>query len=113
MKTQSLSRLSWAAFIAAAFAPALVVGGIAAAGEGVTPIRAIAVPANPAIAGSGGISSFDISFDDPVIATYILSDRTNHAVDVVDTALEKLVAQLGAGLFVGLAKRRRYSVQSS
>jgi hypothetical protein len=97
MKTQSLSRLSWAACVAAAFVPALVVGGIAAAGEQVTLKTQISIP-------PGGTSSFDISFDDPVIATYILSDRTNKAVDVVDTVLNQFVTLLGAGLFQGAVK---------
>src|SRR5262245_24076714 len=40
------------------------------------------------------ITSFDISFVDPVIGQYFLADRTNKAVDVVDTATNTLMTQL-------------------
>jgi hypothetical protein len=39
------------------------------------------------------IVSFDISFVDPAIHTYVLGDRTNKAVDVVNTNNNSLVAQ--------------------
>ena len=42
------------------------------------------------------ITAFDISFVDPVIGEYFLADRTNKAVDVVDTATNKLSTQLTA-----------------
>src|SRR6266436_3354204 len=42
------------------------------------------------------ITRFDISFVDPVIGQYFLADRTNKAVDVVDTATNTLVTQLKA-----------------
>src|SRR5438128_1770328 len=42
------------------------------------------------------ITSFDISFVDPVIGEYFLADRTNQAVDVVDTGTNTLVTQLKA-----------------
>jgi hypothetical protein len=47
------------------------------------------------------ISTFDISYDDPVLELYLLSDRTNSAVDEVDTRTNHVVAQLGQGTFVG------------
>jgi hypothetical protein len=47
--------------------------------------------------GSQVITSFDISYDDPVIGLYFLSDRTNKAVDVVDTVNNNtLLFQLAA-----------------
>ena len=42
------------------------------------------------------IAAFDISFVDPVIGEYFLADRTNAAVDVVDTATNTLLTQLKA-----------------
>ena len=50
--------------------------------------------------GSQEIFSFDISFADPRRSVYLLADRTNSAVDVVDTRTNKLVKQLTPG-FVG------------
>src|SRR5690349_12664417 len=46
------------------------------------------------------IQSFDISYVDPVIGVYILGDRTNKAVDVIDTTTNTVLTQLMAG-FVG------------
>jgi hypothetical protein len=50
--------------------------------------------------GAQSIKSFDISFVDPRFPTYLLADRTNAAVDVVDTRSNKLLKQLTPG-FVG------------
>ena len=52
--------------------------------------------ATSAVAGLGTqkIVGFDISFVDPVLELYILGDRTNKAVDVVDTDGNALVAQV-------------------
>jgi hypothetical protein len=47
------------------------------------------------------ISTFDISYDDPVLERYFLSDRTNAAVDQIDTRTNQVTAQLGQGSFVG------------
>src|SRR5262245_57160336 len=49
------------------------------------------------------IRSFDISFVDPVVGLYLLADRTNKAIDVVDTATNTPVTQLGKGKFTGTA----------
>src|SRR5258708_7204476 len=51
--------------------------------------------------GSQKIVAFDISFVDPVLKLYILADRTNKAVDVVDTTSNAIVAQVGKGSFTG------------
>jgi hypothetical protein len=72
----------------------LSIGGAAAADEVFSPVAAISIP-------PGGVSSFDISFVDPAIGTYVLADRTNKTVDVIDTATNTLAAQLGLGTFVG------------
>lgn len=49
------------------------------------------------------IRSFDISFVDAVVGRYFLADRTNKAIDVVDTATNTPVAQFGKGKFTGTA----------
>jgi hypothetical protein len=59
--------------------------------------------ATSAVSGLGTqkIVSFDISFVDPALKLYILGDRTNKAVDVVDTNSNALVGQVGKGTFTG------------
>ena len=42
---------------------------------------------------TGGLLSFDISFVDPRSGFYLLADRSNKAVDVVDTSTNTLHAQ--------------------
>jgi hypothetical protein len=51
--------------------------------------------------GSQKIVAFDISFVDPALKLYILGDRTNKAVDVVDTTSNAVIAQVGKGTFTG------------
>jgi hypothetical protein len=46
------------------------------------------------------LASFDISYVDPRHSVYLLADRTNSAIDVVDTRTNKLIKQLTPG-FVG------------
>jgi hypothetical protein len=45
--------------------------------------------------------SGDISFDDPAIRKYFNADRTNAAVDMVDTDSSNAIVWLAAGLFAG------------
>ncbi len=42
------------------------------------------------------VAAFDISFVDPVISLYLLADRTNKAIDLVDTETNTLLTQLQA-----------------
>jgi hypothetical protein len=42
------------------------------------------------------ITSFDISFVDPVLGLYLLADRTNKTVDVIDTTTNTVLVQLAA-----------------
>jgi hypothetical protein len=51
----------------------------------------------------GKITSFDISFVDPATGFYILGDRTNKGVDVIDTTTNppSFVMIAGQGLFAG------------
>src|SRR6516164_9525755 len=46
------------------------------------------------------LGSFDISFVDPANGVYLLADRTNKSIDVVDTSTNTLTNQLMPG-FVG------------
>jgi hypothetical protein len=62
--------------------------------ETFVPVAAISLPSGQQL------HSFDISFVDPVIGIYILGDRTNKAVDVIDTATNTVLTQLMGG-FVG------------
>jgi hypothetical protein len=48
-------------------------------------------------------TSFDISFVDTALGIYILGDRTNSAVDVINTSTNTLVLQAGQGSFTGPA----------
>jgi hypothetical protein len=66
----------------------------ASAGAGLVPHKAISLPA--------GIASFDISFVDANAHTYILGDRTNNGVDVIDTRTNTLSMIAGHGLFRGV-----------
>jgi hypothetical protein len=74
----------------------LLSGGAAlAADEVFKATTAITLPAGQKVV------SFDISFVDPVIGLYILGDRTNKAVDVIDTETNTVLVQLGKGSFAG------------
>ena len=48
------------------------------------------------MSGTDKVTSFDISFVDPVIGLYLLADRTNKAVDVIDTTTNTVLVQLTA-----------------
>src|ERR1017187_1686626 len=78
---------------ALALAPALLTPTTPVrADETFAPIAVISMP------GGQKIQSFDISFVDPVIGIYVLGDRTNFAVDVIDTTTNTVLTQLTAGL---------------
>jgi hypothetical protein len=51
----------------------------------------------------GTITSFDIGFVDTTLNFYLLADRTNNAVDVIDTNSNTLVLVAGPGAFAGAA----------
>src|SRR5215467_2247156 len=84
-----------AALLAGALAPALVATALtpAAAEDGLVPSAQITLP--------NKITSFDISFVDPLVGYYILGDRTGNAIDVIDTTSNTLVMQAGKGVFKG------------
>jgi len=79
---------------AAAACVVVAAANLAYAGAGLVPHKAISLPA--------GVSSFDISFVDPATHTYILGDRTNNGVDVIDTKTNTLRMIAGQGLFRGV-----------
>ena len=84
------------ACLSLAMAPALLgtATSTLAADEAFAPVAVISLP------GGQKVQSFDISFVDPVIGIYILGDRTNKAVDVIDTTTNSVLTQLTGG-FVG------------
>jgi hypothetical protein len=73
------------------FGPASSAG---AADEVFAPVAVISLP------GGQKIQSFDISYVDPILGIYILGDRTNQSVDVIDTTTNAVLTQLHGG-FVG------------
>ena len=75
----------------------------ASAGAGLVPHKAISIPPNfGGTTNAGGVSSFDISFVDPGAHTYVLGDRTNNGVDVIDTRTNTLTMIAGQGVFKGV-----------
>jgi hypothetical protein len=91
------SKLLRRAYLANAFFPILLLtgGAASAADEVFRPTTAITLPAGQTIL------SFDISFVDPLVGLYVLGDRTNKAVDVIDTDTNTVLVQLGKGSFKG------------
>ena len=85
--TRTAGIVAGACIMAAAVTPAV-------AGSGLVPFKAISLPA--------GVSSFDISYVDPGAHTYVLGDRTNNGVDVIDTRTNTLTMIAGQGLFKGV-----------
>lgn len=74
----------------AAAALALFSSSQASADEVFSAKTAISLPS------SQKVTSFDISFVDPVIGLYLLADRTNKTVDLVDTTTNTVLVQLTA-----------------
>jgi hypothetical protein len=85
--------MKYLAYLTVALIPPLfTIGGSASAADEVfAPTTAIVLPA-----GSQPLASFDISFVDPVLGIYILGDRSNKAVDVIDTDTNTVLTQLHA-----------------
>lgn len=79
-RASSLTALVAFALVAAA--------NVAVADEVFKPTAAVSLP------GGAHIQSFDISFVDPVTGLYVLSDRTNKSVDVVDTGSNTVLTLL-------------------
>jgi hypothetical protein len=80
---------------AAAMAVLLLAGGSTAqADEHLSLIAKIDV-------GGNGLGAFDISYDDPTIDLYVLSDRTNASIDMVDARTDTFIGRVGG--FKGVA----------
>ena len=111
VKSNTLGRVSKAAYLAGAVVPALfmVAGSPAVAAENLVPIAAITLPDTTSFNPGGGLQSFDISFVDPAIGIYVLGDRTNKTVDVVNTKTMTLMAQAGKGKFIGFTGNNDHS----
>lgn len=62
----------------------------------------VPIPASASNTTGGNLTSFDISWVDATLHAYFLADRSNNAVDVIDTR-SKNVVQLGVGDFAGAA----------
>ena len=45
--------------------------------------------------GGNGLGAFDISYDDPSIDLYVLADRTNGSVDMIDASDDKFIGRIG------------------
>jgi hypothetical protein len=52
--------------------------------------------------GGSGLGAFDISYDDPTIDLYVLSDRTNASIDMVDASDDTFIGRVGG--FKGVVK---------
>jgi hypothetical protein len=76
-----------------AFAALLATSGLAIADGYFTLKTTVTISGNP-------LASFDISWVSPELNAYFLSDRSNKAVDVIDT-VTKTQRKLAAGAFAG------------
>ena len=93
------SNIKLVAAFAGALMPCLLTSAIAA------PPDSDNFAGTAAVTVSGGtalpLASFDISFVDPTIGLYVLGDRTNNAVDLVDTHSNTFQGFCGHGKFTG------------
>jgi hypothetical protein len=87
-----MTKVRLGAYFAGALAPALLttVWPVAAQNLNFAPTTAISLP------NGAKITSFDISYVNPTIGLYLLGDRTNKSIDVVDTATNQVKALLHA-----------------
>jgi hypothetical protein len=89
-RQRSLTTLLAATSLAAGAMAVLMLtsGGPAKADEHLSLIAKINV-------GGNGLGAFDISYDDPNIDLYVLSDRTNASVDMVDARTDTFIGRVG------------------
>jgi hypothetical protein len=102
-----LRKYLWPAVLTAAIAAApMFVNNAAAASKNDRAARlleTVRIPPLPAASTTAGaMYSFDISWVDPATRTYYLADRSNAAVEIVDTASNILILQLPGG-FAGFS----------
>jgi len=84
------SRFRYCRHLLPASTALLLMGAAASADEVFSARTAITLP------GTAKVTSFDISYVDPVTGLYLLADRTNKAVDVIDTTTNTVLVQLTA-----------------
>src|SRR5579863_3925146 len=96
MRLEHPSKRLGGGWLWAAILPLLLCGGAAAALADSTSDEVFAPTAAVTLPSGQAITSFDISFVDPVIERYFLADRTNKSVDVIDTSNNTLSVQLFA-----------------
>jgi hypothetical protein len=85
----------------AALAPWLLTSAVAAPDtDNFTPTAAVTIGSLEGVTAKP-LTSFDISFVDPAIGLYALGDRTNNAVDLVDTHDNTFLGFCGHGQFTG------------
>src|SRR5258708_2683486 len=88
------------ASLAGYFAGALALGAVAMAGTfAAHATERLQLKTVVSVPNGGKITSFDISFVDTAAGVYILGDRTNKGIDVINTATNTYVQNAGAGLF--------------
>ena len=91
MSTRSIARCAGLAALGLALG-SMSVGADASSLSTTNRLAKIPVPGKP-------LKSFDIGWTDPSMARYYVADRSNSAVDVVDTSANAVVKQIGG--FVG------------
>src|SRR5215813_1106307 len=84
------------AFSTAALAPWLLMSAVADAQDSDNFAGKTAISM-----GGKTLTSFDISFVDPAIGLYVLADRTNNAIDMVDTHQNLFLGFCGLNQFPG------------
>jgi hypothetical protein len=88
-------------FATAMFAPWLLTGTVTNADtDNFAPTAAVTISNLEGVTAKP-LNSFDISFVDPAIGLYVLGDRTNNAVDLVDTHSNTFLGFCGQGSFKG------------
>src|SRR5215813_2517247 len=94
--------ISRRASLAGYFAGALALGAVATAGTfAAHATETLQLKTVVSVPNGGKITSFDISFVDPVSGVYVLADRTNKGIDVIDTATNTFLGIAGQGAFTG------------
>src|ERR1017187_9627235 len=95
------SSIKLLASFAAALMPCLLTSAIAAPPDSDSFAGTAAVTLSGGTPAAKSLASFDISFVDPTIGLYALGDRTNNAVDLVDTHSNTFLGFCGHGKFTG------------
>src|SRR5882757_397238 len=107
-----------AALAVAALAPCLLTSAVAQVApappdsDHFVPTAAVTL-SNTHLVTAKPLNSFDISFVDPTIGLYVLADRTNNAVDLVDTVNNTFLAFCGHGQFQGVVRNAAGAVDNN